>query len=60
MYNTTLRMLDLRGNGFGDAGAGEIARALRALDNPNLQEVDLAYNDLHDDGACALANVRKA
>ena len=52
-----LLQLDLRGNGLGNDGAIRISRGLRSHQNKNLAELDLGYNEVKDDGACALAQV---
>jgi Ran GTPase-activating protein (RanGAP) involved in mRNA processing and transport len=57
MYNTTISQLDLRGNAFGNDGAILIGRGLRSHENKALAELDLGYNEIKDDGACALAQV---
>ncbi len=57
MYNTRLGSLDLRGNGLGNDGVIFLSRGLRGLENPQLAELDLGYNEIKDDGACALAQV---
>jgi Ran GTPase-activating protein (RanGAP) involved in mRNA processing and transport len=57
MFNSTLVTLDLRGNGLGNAGAAELARALKAHTNDKLVELDLGYNEIKDEGACTLAQV---
>lgn len=49
--------LDLRGNGLGNDGAIIIGRGLRAAETKVLAELDLGYNEIKDDGACALAQV---
>lgn len=49
--------VDLRGNGLGNDGAIRISRGLRSHQNPKLAELDLGYNEIKDDGACALAQV---
>ncbi|KAK9812234.1 hypothetical protein WJX73_005974 [Symbiochloris irregularis] len=53
--NTTLKVVDLRGNNLKDPGALYVARALRELTNEGLQELDLGYNEITDEGACQLA-----
>lgn len=50
--------LDLRGNGLGNDGAIIIGRGLRTAESKVLGELDLGYNEIKDDGACALAQVR--
>jgi len=50
--------LDLRGNGLGNDGAIIIGRGLRTAETKVLAELDLGYNEIKDDGACALAQVR--
>jgi Ran GTPase-activating protein (RanGAP) involved in mRNA processing and transport len=57
MYNQTLTSLDLRGNALGNDGAIILARGLRAMENTKLQELDLGYNEIKDDGACTIAQV---
>lgn len=57
MYNTSLASIDLRGNNFGDLGAVIIANSLKQHENENLVELDMGYNEIKDDGACALAQV---
>lgn len=57
MFNGTLVALDLRGNGLGNAGAAQLARALKAHTNDKLTELDLGYNEIKDEGACTLAQV---
>lgn len=49
--------LDLRGNALGNDGAILIGRGLRSHENKALAELDLGYNEIKDDGACALAQV---
>lgn len=58
MYNTTLTSLDLRGNALGNDGAIILGRGIKAMESVKLSELDLGYNEIKDDGACALANVR--
>lgn len=53
-----LSQLDLRGNGLGNDGAIIIGRGLRTAESKVLGELDLGYNEIKDDGACALAQVR--
>lgn len=55
MYNTSLASIDLRGNNFGDYGAILIANSLKQHENTHLVELDMGYNEIKDDGACALA-----
>lgn len=50
--------LDLRGNGLGNDGAIIIGRGLRTAESKVLAELDLGYNEIKDDGACALAQVQ--
>lgn len=49
--------LDLRGNALGNDGAILIGRGLRQAENKGLAELDMGYNEIKDDGACALAQV---
>jgi hypothetical protein len=42
----------------GDAGSMQLARALKEHTNEKLVEVDIGYNEIKDEGACALAQVR--
>ena len=58
MFNQSLVTLDLRGNGLGNSGAAAIAGGLRGHENENLTELDLGYNEIKDDGACSVAQVR--
>ena len=58
MYNTSLVSVDLRGNGLGNPGAGHLSRALKEHANEKLRELDLGYNEIKDEGACALAQAR--
>lgn len=44
--------------GQGDAGSIQIARALQQHTNDKLVELDLGYNEIKDDGACAIAQAR--
>lgn len=60
MFNSTVKTLDLRGNGLGDAGAKHLARALKEHTNDKLTELDLGYNEIKDEGACTLAQALKA
>ena len=53
-------VVDLRGNGFGNAGAAALATALKQHTNEHLTELDIGYNEIKDDGACAIAQVRHA
>jgi hypothetical protein len=57
MYNTRLVSLDLRGNGLGNDGIIFLSRGIRGHENKHLSELDLGYNEIKDDGACALAQV---
>ena len=50
-------VVDLRGNGFGNAGAAALATALKQHANEHLTELDIGYNEIKDDGACAIAQV---
>ena len=56
-FNTSLKVVDLRGNNLADGGAFAVARAIRELTNEQLQELDLGYNEIKDEGACQLALV---
>jgi Leucine Rich repeat len=58
MFNTTLAVLDLRGNGLGNNGAILVSRGLKEHVNEKLTELDLGYNEMKDDGAFAIAQVR--
>lgn len=58
LFNSTLCTVDLRGNGLGNAGAAQIAAALKELTNEKLVELDMGYNEIKDEGACSLAQVR--
>jgi hypothetical protein len=58
LFNSSLTSLDLRGNAFGNDGAILISRGLRAAENKKLGDIDLGYNEIKDDGACSLAQVR--
>lgn len=58
MFNTSLRSLDVRGNGFENNGAIWLSRALKEHTNERLQELDLGYNEIKDEGACQIAQVR--
>jgi hypothetical protein len=40
------------------AGAKQLARALKEHTNDKLTELDLGYNEIKDEGACTLAQVR--
>ncbi len=40
------------------AGAGFISQALKEHTNERLMEIDLGYNEIKDEGACAVAQVR--
>ena len=51
-------VVDLRGNGFGNAGAAALATALKQHANEHLTELDIGYNEIKDDGACAIAQAR--
>jgi hypothetical protein len=50
--------LDLRGNGLTNDGAIIVSRGLRSAESKKLAELDMGYNEIKDDGACALAQVR--
>lgn len=39
------------------AGAGFISQALKEHTNERLTEIDLGYNEIKDEGACAVAQV---
>ena len=40
------------------AGAGYISQALKEHTNEKLVDLDLGYNEIKDEGACAVAQVR--
>ena len=40
------------------AGAGYISQALKEHTNERLVDIDLGYNEIKDEGACAVAQVR--
>lgn len=42
---------------MGNDGAILISRGLRSAESKMLGELDLGYNEIKDDGACALAQV---
>lgn len=42
----------------GDPGSVQLARALKEHTNEKLVELDIGYNEIKDEGACALAQVR--
>ena len=42
---------------FIHAGAGWISQALKEHTNERLVELDLGYNEIKDEGACAVAQV---
>lgn len=50
--------LDLRGNMLCDNGAMIIGRSMRQMQNASLAQLDLGYNEIEDDGAFTIANVR--
>ncbi len=58
MFNSTIRTLDLRGNALGNDGAIILSRGLKTAESIKLQELDMGYNEIRDEGACALAQVR--
>lgn len=53
-----MQELDLRGNMLCDNGAMIIGRSLRQMQNTGLARLDLGYNEIEDDGAFTIANVR--
>lgn len=53
-----LQDVDFRGNNFGDNGAMILARSMRQMQNSSISKIDLGYNEIMDDGAFTLANVR--
>ena len=55
---TKLRVLDLGGNGVGDAGCVAIAEAI--VDHPAMEELHLDHNDVGEEGALALAGAMEA
>ena len=55
---TKLRVLDLGGNGVGDAGCVAIAEAI--VDHPAMEELHLDHNDVGVEGALALAGAMEA
>jgi hypothetical protein len=56
-HATACLQLDLRGNGLTNDGAIIISRGLRSAESKKLAELDMGYNEIKDDGACALAQV---
>lgn len=52
-----IRVTDLYLLWQGDAGSIQLARALQQHTNVKLSELDLGYNEIKDDGACAIAQV---
>lgn len=57
LFNQSLVVLDLRGNGLKDAGAAAISAALKGHSNENLTELDMGYNEITNDGAVSVAQV---
>ncbi|KAF8962805.1 hypothetical protein BGZ46_001104, partial [Entomortierella lignicola] len=55
--NTTLTILDLRGNSVGKEGAAALSGALKA--NTTLTTLDLSENSIEDDGALGLSGALK-
>ena len=60
LFNQTLAVLDLRGNGLGNPGAAALSAALKGHTNEQLTELDIGYNEIKDDGACSVAQVRSS
>jgi len=50
--------VDLRGNNLGDNGAMIVGRCMRQMQSSALRKIDLGYNEIADDGAFTIANVR--
>jgi hypothetical protein len=50
----------VQGNGFKDNGAMAIARAMREMVSNNLVKLDMGFNEIEDDGAFTISNVRLA
>lgn len=50
--------VDFRGNHLGDNGAMIIGRSMRQMQSSQLAKIDLGYNEIMDDGAFTIANVR--
>lgn len=57
LFNQSLVVLDLRGNGLKDAGAAAISAALKGHSNENLTELDMGYNEITNEGAVSVAQV---
>ncbi|GFH31964.1 uncharacterized protein HaLaN_31104, partial [Haematococcus lacustris] len=55
MFNKSITTLDFRGNALGNDGVIIIARGLKSSENTRLGEIDLGFNEIKDEGACALA-----
>jgi Ran GTPase-activating protein (RanGAP) involved in mRNA processing and transport len=58
MFNTTIKELDLRGNSLKDNGMIWISRSLRES-QLDLNKLNVAYNEIQDDGAVSLAQSLK-
>lgn len=50
--------LDVRGNNLSDNGAMIVGRSMRQMQTTTLSRLDLGYNEIEDDGAFTIANVR--
>lgn len=53
-----LQELDVRGNNLSDNGAMIVGRSMRQMQTTALSRLDLGYNEIEDDGAYTIANVR--
>lgn len=54
----TLQEVDVRGNNLSDNGAMIVGRSMRQMQTTVLTRLDLGYNEIEDDGAFTIANVR--
>jgi hypothetical protein len=48
----------VRGNNLSDNGAMILGRSMRQMQTTALSRLDLGYNEIEDDGAYTIANVR--
>lgn len=44
---------------FTPAGAIYVSRGMKEQTNENLSDLDMGYNEIKDEGACAIAQVRQ-